>query len=516
MIDREGKWANREGLATVGVLPQHGAQQAILRSLPRVTDAMRLTERVIARMGDRLYPDVMAGMGNHLLFVRDASDPRFLVSHAFIAMDANVPAPEPIPFAPLELPEHLKAPAAPAEPAPERPRVLPGPDRFPGKLRIAEGPAHLDISYGPDGTKSETVQSGGDTWTWGYHHEDRPFAVDPFAKPAQYPPIGLYCRGDLDPDGHDLDTLAGMVAELDPTRLVHGRVFVPVAMPGGAAGCWMRGLWRLREALWDGRIGEQEAGWAVIDAWNGTVAVVGPTLDVAFARWQQAVARAQPLPPRDPPPAPEPDDVPDEAPSSEYDEERKIARFSSGTIRIVAVPRVILDWPDARPENVPAVAVPLPPAAPVPPEWERYGFTRRARLVGEHGAVCTAFVRDEGHGCFTLVGEGALPALGPATLDAELDRIDVDRRREVEESGFWIRRNPYTNPDYPWMVPCYRAWDDLGRTPQLREGGIGWTAEVAARGFDGDHMRWTVTRVRRWDAGGVSADRGALEPTPGG
>jgi hypothetical protein len=349
------------------------------------------------------------------------------------------------------------------------------------------------------------VQSGGDTWTWGYHHDDRPFAIDPFAKPAQYPPIGLYCRADLDPEGHDIDTMAAMVGELDPARLVKGRVYVPVPMPGGAAGCWMRGLWRLREALWDGRIGEEEAGWVVIDAWNGSVAVVGPTLAEAFAAWRQAVVAAQPLPPREakwePPP-----DVSDEAPSSEYNEETKTARFSTGTIRIVSVPRVTLDWPHAKPQNVPAVAVPLPAAVPVPPGWEGYGFTRRVRLVGEHGDACTAFVRDEPDGGFTLIGEGAIPALDPATLDASLDRIDAERRREIEDTGFWIHENPYTNPEYPWVSPGYRAWDDLGRNPKLREGGIGWTAEVVARDLDADHLRWMVKRARRADAGPVVAN----------
>lgn len=505
MIDPDGPYAKREGLLTVGVLPQHDAQQAILRSLPRISEAMRLRDQVVAVMGDRLVPDVMAGEGNSLLFLRDGDVPEFMVSHPLLMLDANVPAPAPLPMVPLELPEHLKA-KAPEEPPPERPRILPGPHKFPGKLKIAEGPAYLEITYGEDGTKVETVQSGGDTWTWGYHHEDRPFAIDPFAKPAQFPPVGLYCRGDLNPDGHDIDTLAGMVAELDPGRLVRGRVFVPVPTPGGAAGCWMRGLWRLREALWDGRIGEDESGWVVIDAWTGTVAVVGPTLAGAFAEWKRAVAATHPLPPREPKSAPPPD-VPDEAPSSEYDEEKKTARFSTGTVHLVFVPRVTLDWPDPKPENVPAIAVPLASAAAVPAGWEGYGFTRRLRLVGEHGDVCTAFVRDEGDGAFTLIGEGAVAALDPATLDAELDRIDEARRRDIEETWFPGRPSPYTNPEYPWVSPGYRAWDDLGRTPKLREGGIGWTAEVVARDLDADHLRWTIKRARRSSVGPTAANR---------
>lgn len=514
MIGPEGPYAKREGLVTLGVLPQHDAQEAILRSVPRISEAMRLRDAVVAHMGDRLVPDVMAGEGNSLLFLRDADVPDFVIAEPLLMLDANVPEPPPLPMVPLELPEHLRSTEA-AAPLPERPRILPGPHRFPGRLKIAEGPAYVQITYGDDGTKKETVQTAGDLWTWGYHHADRPFAIDPFAKPAQPPPIGLYCRDDLDPDGHDIDTLAGMVAELDPARLVSGRVYVPVPTPGGANGCWARGLWRLREALWDGRIGEDESGWVVIDAWTGSVVVVRPTLAEAFGAWKEAVRTTQPLPPREPTPTP-PVDVPDEAPSSEYDAEKKTARISTGTVHLVFVPRVRLDWPDPRPENVPAIAVPLAPPAPVPAGWEGYGFTRRLRLVGEHGDVCTAFVRDEGDDAFTLIGEGAIGALDPATLDVELDRIDDDRRRDFEAT--WLlpgRPNPYTNPEYPWVSPGYRVWDDLGRTPRLREGGIGWTSEMAVRDLGADHLRWTIKRMRRSTAGPIAANRNVFPPDEG-
>lgn len=508
MIKSDDQHANREGLVTVGVLPQVDAQAAILRSVPRITEAIRLTEKLVALLGDSVVHDVMAGEGNELLFLRDATDPRFVIPHPFFSLDVRVPAPAPILMAPIPWPEHLR-PAERTEDSEgdQAPTLLPGPHRFPGKLRIAEGPAYLEISYGDDGTKSQTVQTAGDLWTWGYHHEDRPFAIDPFAKPAQQPPVSLYCRPDLDPAGHDLGVLASMVAAMDPGRIDRGRVHVPVATPGGTGGAWWRGLWRLREALWDGRIGEDEAGWAVIDAWSGVITAVGPTLPDAFADWQDAVRNAQPLPPREPV-APVQDEVPDVASSSDYDEETKTARFSTGTIHLVSVPRVLLDWPAARPENVPAIAVPLPPRSPIPEGWASYAFTRRVRLVGEYGDVCTAFVRDEGGGAFTLIGDGAIEALDPATLDAELDGIDIDVRRGIEERQFWIRGNPYTSPEYPWIVPGYRAWDDLGRAPQLRDGGISWSEEVCPRGFDADHMKWTITRVRRATGGPMAANRG--------
>lgn len=491
MIERDGPWAAREGLITVGVLLQRTAQRAVIRSLPRITEARILVAKVEERLGEQLYADPIAGPGNRLLYVRDRDDPRLLVSRVFLELDVDVPAPPPIPLVPL--PGAVEA--SPPPPG-NRPAVLPGPDRVPGSLRIAEGPAYMQITYGDDGTRCEVVQTAGDAWTWGHHPDDRSFAIDPFAKPAQEPPLGLYCRGDLREDGHDLDTLADMVAELDPARLVLGRVYLPVPTPGGVHGAWVRGLFALREALWEGRIGEDEVGWAVIDAWNGTVIAVGETLSVAFDAWKEQVAVAQPLPPRDPPPRKPSPELPAEEPSSSHDPEKGITRFSSGTVTLVSVPRVALDWPAARPENVPAIAVRLGPPAPFPAGWEAYGFTRRVRLIGEHGGVCTGFLREEPGDRFTLVGEGAAEALDPATLDADLDAADVRQRRDLEDTGLFGDDSPYDNPKYPWVVSSYHAWDTFGRTPLLRAGSLGWSAEVAVRGFDADRLRWTVTRAR--------------------
>lgn len=96
MIDPEGPYAKREGLITLGVLPQHDAQEAILRSVPRISEAMRLRSAVVARMGDRLVPDVMAGEGNSLLFLRDQDVPEFVIAEALLTLDANVPEPPPL------------------------------------------------------------------------------------------------------------------------------------------------------------------------------------------------------------------------------------------------------------------------------------------------------------------------------------------------------------------------------------------------------------------------------------
>lgn len=501
-MPRDESWREpleaREGLVTLGVLTQDEAMRAVFDSLPRITEARLLADRVIAGLGERAHHDVMAGPGNRLIFLRDAEDPRLILPEAFLALDLNVAPPPPIQFPAFELPESMK-PKEPEEPpeAPDELPVLPGPDRYPGKLRIAEGAASIELEYGPNGVRTRTCSSSGDLYTWGHHHHDRPYTLDPMAKPPQTPPLGLLCRADLDPDGHDLGTLAGMVLELKPEAMLPGRVYLPVEQPGGIGGCWWRGYTALRTALWDGRIGEDEHGWVALDAWTGTVLVVAPTRAEAFARWQEAVAGAVPLPPREPPPPPEPD-TPDLPPEVEVDEEKKTVHISTGTFTIAIMPRVLVPWPEARAEHVPAVVLPLPAASPIPAGWEGYGFTRRVRLVGEHGHVCTAFVADERAG-FTLVGEGAVAALDPATLDQELDRIDVERREEIEGRGAWLRGNPYLNQEYPWTVASYRVWDELGRTARLKDGGIAWTESCAARGMDGDGLRWMVTRASRRD-----------------
>ena len=61
-------WETRESLVTTGVLPAREAFQAILDSLPRITEARLLADRVIDGLGERAHHDIMAGEGNRLIF----------------------------------------------------------------------------------------------------------------------------------------------------------------------------------------------------------------------------------------------------------------------------------------------------------------------------------------------------------------------------------------------------------------------------------------------------------------
>jgi hypothetical protein len=486
------RWAEREGLETVGVLPAEQARGAVKASLPRLTEAARFAQALEARLGDRAVRGVMAGEGNTALFLRDPQHPRWVMPYAVLALDVNEAPPPELPMP--ELPASMRPDPAPAPP--ERPTMLPGPLRCPGSVRLAEGESHLQIRYGPDGNQVESVASVGDSFSWGQHRGQRPYVMDPLAKPQVHPPLSLLCRGDLDPDGHSAEALAELAGALDPARNVRGRVYMPTPSPGGIQGCWLRATWRLREALWAGRVPEEATGWVVIDAWGGTVLAVGADLDEAWERWRAAVARTQPLPPVPPPPKP-PKPLPEQAPSAELDEEKGELRLSTGMIRFNIAPRVTLEWPAPRPENVPAAAFPLPPLSALPEAWRGYGFTRRVRLVDDLGGGCTAFVRDEGEG-FTMIGEGALPALDPGTLEASLTELAAEQRARVEENRFFFRdRNPYVDPEYPWFHESFTAWDQTGRVPELLAGGVGWLEELAPRGFDARTFKWQVHRWRR-------------------
>ena len=108
-MPRDESWREpleaREGLVTLGVLTQDEAMRAVFDSLPRITEARLLADRVIAGLGERAHHDVMAGPGNRLIFLRDAEDPRLILPEALLALDFNVAPPPPIQFPAFELPE---------------------------------------------------------------------------------------------------------------------------------------------------------------------------------------------------------------------------------------------------------------------------------------------------------------------------------------------------------------------------------------------------------------------------
>lgn len=463
MIDRDGKWASREGLVTVGVLPQRQVQQAILRSLPRITDAMRLAEKVVARLGERLHHDVMAGPGNRLLFLRDA-----------------------------ELPAHLKA-TEPPLPPPERPAVLPGPDRFPGKLRVAEGPAHLDLTYGrgrhPHGDGAvgrRHLDVGLPPRGPALRHRPAREARAVPAHRAVLPPRPRPGRTRPRHPRRDGRRVGPRPAREGPCvrpgaharwsrRVLAARA---LASPGGALGrAHRRGRSRLgglRRLERDGRGRRPNAGRGVRRLARAPRAhAAASAARAAFRRRARRRARRAPVvrvrrgqEDRD---LLDGHDPPRLGPARDAGLAGRAARERSRRRRPTPTAA-------ARPARLGRLR--LHPAC-APRRRARRGLHRLRpgrgpRPTGaSHLSARVPFPRS--------TRARSTPPWTPSTWSA-------GGRSRIEESGFWVRRNPYTNPEYPWMVPTYRVWDDLGRSPQHREGGMGWSAEVAVRGLDADQM----------------------------
>lgn len=493
----ERKWANREGLIKLGTRPQKEATGGFRRSLPSARDAARLFEMVEAELGERAVRDAWSTPTERCLLVRDPEHSEWFLPQRLMYLQTEHYKNLPIPMH-LEVPERIKRIVArkqknapPEEPPSEEVVVPLAPaNGRPARLGIYEGAANVEVTYGDRGQYEEMCSTTGDMRAWA-EGDREPFTLDPCAKPPRAPPLSMFLRDELVPEGVPVEVLAQLVVELRPEVADKGRVYLPVVQPGTVTGAWWRGLRNLRAAEWEGALGTGE-GWAVIDAWNGTAVATGPTLDAAFAAWREQVARVQPLPPVERPASPPVAEPEPEMPAEPPTVPENVAVASMGTIQIEIHPPVIMQWPEPRPENVPAVALPLPALPPVPEALAALGFTRVLRLLGEFGDVSFAFVREEGDG-FTMVGDDAIGALDVETMDDEIARVDAKSRDEWLD--FFGKGNPFVNPSYPVLVTGYRVWDDLGRNAQFREGGVGQSNEASPKGWDVSH-RHVVTRVR--------------------
>lgn len=487
MIDYElgrRRWRERTGLVQLGTLPAQDAWSAVKRSLPRIQDAMRLVDLVESRLGDRVERDIWCTPNETCLLLRDPDRPGWYLPRRLIYFAVDIP-PEPEPtFAdsiPLEVQEAFKK----ARQGPEG--VLPLPGARTGRLAIYEGDAYIDIRWNARGLFEQWSATRGDH-TLGDNGE--PFHTDPFLRPPPALPLTLLTRDDLDPQGHSLDELADMIAELKPEMAEKTRVYCPAVQPGMVIGAGMSGLTNLRRAAWDGRV-SGEAGWVVIDGWNGTALAEGATFEEATAAWHELVRRVQPLPPVEPPPPPPPEEPFEEG--SETTEKDGVTTHRMA-MRIEIHPPRYLPWPDPRPENVPAMALPLLPAPEIPESLLRIGFNRVLRLFGDRGNCAFAFVRDEDRG-FTLIGDEAVPALDLPTLDETLDRIDAEARADLESRDYFRERNQFLRPEYPIFERDYRAWDQTGRFPELASTSTGWSAGLGQHAWDAD-LRHRLRRVR--------------------
>lgn len=499
----------REGVVLLSDRPRMERITSVKRSIPGSRDAHRLVDLVIEGLGERCELDLWSASFERCLLLREEGQPGWYLPQRLLTM-----VDEPMPshsgglgFFNMHIPERIKrrqarmtaweaeeAEEAPPKPEPEPTPLALAPGGSPGRLRLHEGAAYLEIVYDERGAIKETCSTMGDSHGYGDWRTE-PFALDTLARPPQVPPISLLLDPSLQPEGIPLAELAQLVCASDLAGRNAGRVYMPCPQPGTVTGSWARGLRSLKEAEWRGEIGP-EGGYVVIDAWNGTALVVGADRPTAFEAWQEEIRAVQPLPPVPPPvverpePEPEPEPEPIHPPAPPADNETTIV--SSGVIEFTWVPPVDIPWPAPRPENVAAVALPLPALPPVPSILREIGFTRALRLFGEQGQVGFTFMCEMPDGLL-FIGDDALAAIDLERLFPEMYRIAAE---VLESSRSFPRGSPADDPQYPITVHTYRVWDWLGRAPELAGAGTSW-GEAFSFPALGPEARHQVIRVQR-------------------
>lgn len=500
--DRYQAYAERDGLVEIGHLPAYHSQKAIIRSVFTMDRAVAVFDGAVQHLGEMAWIDPEGGDVRRRLYVRDPSRPAWLVpvpllEHAWIAGIGQVTFGAFInrgAVNPEDAPEDWQPGDAPWWPTDLEPDVLPqGPDMRGGSLRIAEGPAYVEIRYDDRGVRSEaTWSAGGDTFWYARGFNTRPWVLDPLARPPTPRPLALACRPELSLQGHTVDELLGWVLELDPAKALPHRVLLPLPAPGGVAGAWSRALGALREAAFEGRIPDEASGWVVVDAFEGRALAIGADFDEAVERWRAEVQRVRPRPPRAVAGGDDDGPIPEERPP-EVVKEDKATWVSFGAIRIEAPPLPAIPWPIPLPQHVPAAAVPVSPLPAVPEAYRAAGFHRVVRMFGEHGDVAYGVLREEVDG-FLLVGHGMLDVVDPLTVPAEVDAAMAEQRAMYDDApeGF---PNPFK--DRPGsQVHVFRGWDDARRCRAPMKHVSGSWGAFSAKGIAGEVWAWAV--VRGW------------------
>ncbi len=503
---------DRDGLLVVGAIPSAQALQAVKRSVFTMAQAVQVADAVQAALEDRAWLDPDRPDAT-VLYLRDPERPDLLVPVPLLQLNFHAPVPAPDRFI-LELDGGKR-------PCPSNrwePDILPmGPDMRPGSVRFAEGAAYLEFVFDQRGVYKECSRAGGDTPTSMYFGDCRPCTVDPLTLPPQTPPIGLLCREDLDPAGHEPAALARMVTELCPHERVAARVRLPMPVPDGPRAVLGRGLAAIRRALEAGSIPD-EARWVVCDGFVGEAMASGTSLQEAFAAWTEEVERVRPgLPaharptPREEPDPPTPEDGSESVhpsaptrlderraargePTVVRDDEGEVVGWRSGSITLTSPPREPgVPWPLPAPRNVPGVAVPLSPLpARIPRPFADAGFRVWVRVIGELGHSGLLLLREDGEGEFTTVGEGVLELVDPSILDAELDAADEAWAEHI---------GPMADPGFSpaWQHTSYSVWDG-GRRLRIPAKATGWTTRPEAPSpwlAPAGDQAWRVTRCRR-------------------
>jgi hypothetical protein len=482
MPERLRPWLEREGLVERGHLPVRQALRALMSSLPTFTDARRLTDAVLERLGDRGALEQENGP-QRWVYLRDPEDPQWLLAPALIDEQGWGPTGD--------------------VPEPPKDRIVPkGPDMHAGKLVLCAGATHFAVAFDAVGMRCGCELHGGDQFVNTWEAQTRPFVIDPRARPPTPEVYPLLLRADLRPDGHEVDELAGWIAELAGGLDADARYYAPSLLPLGSQAMLLRTRTSTAVALWQELV-SPDARWLAVDGWCGRAFAAGATRQEALRGLPAELWRVKPGLLGTPEGAPLPFELP--PPST------RVSDDDDNTVRFPTPPRTPEqggpttafsktisvsfggfvsrhEWPKPDPSATPIVLYRVPAPPQVPERLARAGF-RPIAVIGDKGRIGWVLRREDEHG-WTLVGEGVAELVDPLELDAEIDAAEqayADDWRELLPDGWEAQERP--------LLSRWSIWDN----EHQRRGPLRF-AGSAAGGFHPEQLDgaspWQLAHVR--------------------
>lgn len=411
-----------------------------------------LFDMVVARLGDLAVVETVNDRSRLTLYRREQAGSDKIIPWPLLRLDIKGRV-----GVVVGLGGPAATPMTPTERAGEAPRLR---NLGPGEIEIYDGPHRIAVTYAKDGRWFETTQ--------------------PREPSAHRDVIAALARGGAQPT----ELLATYVEQIDLGRHGPARVLRPVPLPGGVEGVWLRGLFTLRDALFDEQI-PIDATHAVVDGIAGSALAWGMSEQEAFEGWQAQVARKQPTP--EPPRIV--GEVPDWDPSESGPPDPDDDTITFAAHVQVTGPSPDVDWPTLTAENTPAVLVPL---AAVPQEDAPWGTW--TRLLGRHGETTAMLMHRTMDEC-TLVGRHLIGLVNLAKLGEVLDRTDVVRGLAPAPHIAWPEHLPALNS----TATTYRFVDERTHDPIEPEvASVRQTHGFITRELDGNQLAWQVLR-QRWN-----------------
>ncbi len=415
-------------------------------AIPTSRHAQMLFDMVVSRLGDLAVVETANDKAQFTLYRREGLDTAAIIPWPLLRLGVK---------GRLSTVVMLAAPPGTPDEPPPRPGKAPKLRNLgPGEIEIHDGPHRITVTYGDDGRWMETSRS---------KDEDAHVGV-----------IDALVRGGAQPT----ELLAQYVERLDLARHSSARVLRPSPLPGGIGSAWRRGLYAIRDGLFDERL-PADATCAVADGFTGAALAWAASEEEALASWREMIEREQPKP-HIPETQPEP-----EADSITRREEAPGVFSAHGRI---SGPTPDVPWPEFTPENTPAVIIPLERCQRDPQDWGSW-----TRLLGPHGETTFALLRRDLDGC-TLVGDRLVDVVDLDEIEGVLDRADVMSHVSIEPRADWPEHLPSLNS----CSVIYRLVDDDTHEPvEPQVSGSRQTHGFVTRELDGAQVQWQVVR-QRW------------------